>query len=78
MRANIYVLSEARGTGLDVYMACGSQQEALDYYRELTGRPGRIDERVDNGGHEVLFLDRDDSGVAVIAQYKVGIQELID
>lgn len=78
MRANVYALMEQRGGSFDFYMVTATEQEALDHYRQVTGRPGNVSLRSDNDGHAVVILDKDDSGQAVISQYKVGIEEIID
>lgn len=77
--ANVYALVERRDTSFDLYMVCATQQEALEYYRDKTGRPGVIDERKDDNGIETLVIDADiDGGAAYIARYSVGIVEVLD
>lgn len=79
LTANVYALVEQRGSSFDLYMVCGTQQEALDYYQSKTGRPGSIDERKVEDGIETLVLDADtDGGAAYIARYSVGIVEVLD
>lgn len=78
MRANIYVLTEARGSSFDVWMACGTQDEALEYYRKISGRPGHVSQTEYRDGHSILVVDADDTGAAYVAQYKVGLVEILD
>ena len=82
MRANIYVLFETRmdenSSEVDVAMAGGTQRELIDYYTNWKGHPPRTVEETSMNGHALWLLDQDDRGQAIIAQYKVGIQEIID
>lgn len=79
MKANVYALFEVRQTAFDMYMVCGSQQEAIDYYKKMTGKPGVITDRVYDDSHEQLLLDQDEHGGAgYVVQYKVGIEDIIE
>jgi hypothetical protein len=78
MQANVYVLVEHRDTSTDIYMLGGTQQELLDYYAELKGGPARNVQQVVKDGFEHLIFDEDDAGQSMIAQYRVGIQEVIE
>lgn len=82
MRANVYALIEMRETSqkasFDLYMVAATQEEAIGYYREKTGRPGSVTDTQQRDGHEVLVLDGDSSGAAYVSQYNVGLVEITE
>ena len=78
MYANVYALTQARNDSFDLYMVTATQQEAIDCYRKVTGRPGHITGRTKREGLEVLILDEDHTGAAHVSQYTVGIEEILE
>ncbi len=82
MRANVYVVAEARDHGnrvtCDVYIAAGTYEEALEHYERHKGRPPQTVEHSSPNGHDVWILDADETGRAWIAQYKVDIFEIVE
>ena len=79
MWVNVYLVMDRRGTSVDTYMVHPTQEDALAYYRKVTGRPGRIDQRVDSDGHETIYVDMESyNRQAVIIQHKLDVSEFID
>lgn len=76
MEANVYVLVGRTETSFDVYMACGTAAEAIEYHRKVTGLPGEITEETYREGHQVLTLDGGRERWGMVSQYKVGISEV--
>lgn len=76
------VLVENRSNGdrssTDIYMLGGTQQELLDYYADLKGRPATGIRKVGKDGLEHLLFDEDEAGVSMISQYVVGVEEIVE
>lgn len=77
---NAYAVLVVKPDSMDLYRICGSQEHALNTYRQITGKPGAYRATDPNAAlpEDILEVDVTPESKGVIAKYSFELVEVFD